>query len=210
MEKYHDEEWGFPVRTISRHFEQLTLEIFQAGLSCANDSPQARGVPRGISGVRRPGRSPASPSGTSSAFSETPASCETAGKSRRPSGTPKGSWPSRKKRGSFNRYLASLPDDLPSLQRIFREEFVFMGPKIAEAYLESVGRIPEPHDPHCWRAEEAKRRASGGGRSSPRRERLIFINRTSFIINNLNRFIQSGTRTSPAFRFPPSICRKRS
>ena len=57
------------------------------------------------------------------------------------------------KHGSFNRYLASLPDDLPSLQKIFRAEFVFMGPKIAEAYLESVGRIPEPHDPRCWRAK---------------------------------------------------------
>ena len=33
MEKYHDEEWGFPVRTTRKHFEQLTLEIFQAGLS---------------------------------------------------------------------------------------------------------------------------------------------------------------------------------
>ena len=60
----------------------------------------------------------------------------------------------QKKHGSFNRYLASLPDDLPSLQKIFRAEFVFMGPKIAEAYLESVGRIPEPHDPRCWRAKE--------------------------------------------------------
>ena len=33
MEKYHDEEWGFPVRTTRKHFEQLSLEIFQAGLS---------------------------------------------------------------------------------------------------------------------------------------------------------------------------------
>ena len=33
MEKYHDEEWGVPVREDRKHFEFLVLESAQAGLS---------------------------------------------------------------------------------------------------------------------------------------------------------------------------------
>lgn len=33
MEKYHDEEWGIPVHDDKRHFEYLTLEAMQCGLS---------------------------------------------------------------------------------------------------------------------------------------------------------------------------------
>lgn len=31
--RYHDEEWGVPLREDRRHFEKLVLEAFQAGLS---------------------------------------------------------------------------------------------------------------------------------------------------------------------------------
>ncbi len=31
--KYHDEQWGLPVHDELKHFEFLTLETFQAGLS---------------------------------------------------------------------------------------------------------------------------------------------------------------------------------
>lgn len=153
MEKYHDEEWGFPVRTTRKHFEQLTLEIFQAGLSWRTIlhkrkafreefmrfSPEkvARFTEKDI------GRILGNP-GVVRNRKKIEAAIENA---RRFLAI-------QKKYGSFNRYLASLPDDLPSLQKIFRAEFVFMGPKIAEAYLESVGRIPEPHDPRCWRAKK--------------------------------------------------------
>ncbi len=35
MTRYHDEEWGIPVRDDRRHFEFLVLDGFQAGLSWA-------------------------------------------------------------------------------------------------------------------------------------------------------------------------------
>jgi DNA-3-methyladenine glycosylase I len=35
MEEYHDTEWGVPVHDDKRHFEFLTLDAFQAGLSWA-------------------------------------------------------------------------------------------------------------------------------------------------------------------------------
>ena len=33
MQKYHDEEWGFPLHDDRKLFEFLVLEGFQAGLS---------------------------------------------------------------------------------------------------------------------------------------------------------------------------------
>lgn len=153
MEKYHDEEWGFPVRANRKHFEQLTLEVFQAGLSWrtilhkreAFREAFLRFSPEKVarfteSDVARILKNP----GVVRNRKKIEAAIENA---RRFLAI-------EKKHGSFNRYLASLPDDLASLQRIFRETFVFMGPKIAEAYLESVGKIPEPHEPRCWRARE--------------------------------------------------------
>ncbi|MFS3130187.1 DNA-3-methyladenine glycosylase I [Nocardioides sp. Bht2] len=35
MQEYHDTEWGVPVHGESAHFERLTLEAFQSGLSWA-------------------------------------------------------------------------------------------------------------------------------------------------------------------------------
>lgn len=152
MEKYHDEEWGFPVRTTRKHFEQLTLEIFQAGLSWrtilhkreAFRKEFMRFSPEKVArftekDIKRILGNP----GVVRNRKKIEATIENAERFLA----------IQKKHGSFNRYLASLPDDLPALQKIFRAEFVFMGPKIAEAYLESVGRIPEPHDPRCWRAK---------------------------------------------------------
>ena len=46
--------------------------------------------------------------------------------------------------GSFHNYLAGLDDDPQALRRELRKRFLFMGPKIAGSFLESVGRIPAP------------------------------------------------------------------
>ena len=151
MEKYHDEEWGFPVRTTRKHFEQLTLEIFQAGLSWRTILHKREAFREEFMGfapekvasftgkdIERIMGNP----GVVRNRKKIEAAVENAGIFLA----------IQKKHGSFNRYLASLPDDLAALQKIFRAEFVFMGPKIAEAYLESVGRIPASHDPRCWRA----------------------------------------------------------
>ena len=151
MEKYHDEEWGFPVRTTRKHFEQLTLEIFQAGLSWRTILHKREAFRKEFMGF--------SPEKVAR-FTEkdierilgNPGVVRNRKKIEATVENARRFLAIKKKHGSFNRYLASLPDDLPSLQKIFRAEFVFMGPKIAEAYLESVGRIPEPHDPRCWRA----------------------------------------------------------
>ena len=36
-------------------------------------------------------------------------------------------------------------------QRVYRQTFQFAGPQVVEAFLQSVGRVPAPHEPGCWR-----------------------------------------------------------
>ena len=151
MEKYHDEEWGFPVRTTRKHFEQLTLEIFQAGLSWRTILHKREAFRKEFMGFA-PEKVARFTEKDIERILGNPGVVRNRKKIEATIENARRFLAIKKKHGSFNRYLASLPDDLPSLQKIFRAEFVFMGPKIAEAYLESVGRIPEPHDPRCWRA----------------------------------------------------------
>ena len=55
--------------------------------------------------------------------------------------------------GSFGAWVRSQPEDLAEQQRIYRQTFQFAGPQVVEAFLQSVGRLPPPHEPGCWRLE---------------------------------------------------------
>ena len=48
--RYHDEEWGVPVRDDTRHFEFLTLESAQAGLSWSTILRKREGYRRAFAG----------------------------------------------------------------------------------------------------------------------------------------------------------------
>ncbi len=153
MEKYHDEEWGFPVRKNQKHFEQLTLEIFQAGLSWRTILHKRAAFREEFLGFL-PEEVARFTDEDVTRIMNNPAVVRNRKKIEAAIKNAKKFLTIQEGYGSFNRYLASLPDDLPTLQKIFRKEFTFIGPKITEAYLESVGRIPERHDPACWRARQ--------------------------------------------------------
>jgi DNA-3-methyladenine glycosylase I len=55
--------------------------------------------------------------------------------------------------GSFGEWVAVQPDDLEGQQRVYRKTFQFAGPQVVEAFLQSVGRVPAPHEPGCWRLD---------------------------------------------------------
>jgi DNA-3-methyladenine glycosylase I len=152
MEKYHDEEWGVAVRTDAAHFERLSLEVFQAGLSwrtilhkrAAFRKGFSRFSPRKVAAyterdilrlladagiVRHRGKIEATIENASRLLTISTA------------------------HGGFSAYLDSLPGNLEELRRILRKEFRFMGPKIAESYLESVGKISPPHERGCWKSK---------------------------------------------------------
>ncbi|MDP7662927.1 MAG: DNA-3-methyladenine glycosylase I [Nitrospinota bacterium] len=155
--KYHDEEWGVPVSTDAAHFERLSLEAFQAGLSwrtilykrTAFRRAFARFSPRKVAAfTEKDIRRLLSDAGIVRHRGKIEATIENARRFLVLS----------KENGGFSRYIDSLPANLEELRRLFRTEFRFMGPKIAESYFESVGKIPPKHDRRCWMAGSTPRR----------------------------------------------------
>jgi 3-methyladenine DNA glycosylase Tag len=49
--------------------------------------------------------------------------------------------------------VAAQPTELQDQQRFYRQTFQFAGPQVVEAFLQSVGRVPPPHEPGCWRLD---------------------------------------------------------
>ncbi|MBT3351475.1 MAG: DNA-3-methyladenine glycosylase I [Nitrospinaceae bacterium] len=151
LAKYHDEEWGVPVKTDAAHFERLSLEVFQAGLSwrtilhkrVAFRSAFARFSPQKVSAfTEKDIRRLLDDAGIVRHRGKIGATIDNAGRLIALS----------KAHGGFSSYLESLPGDLDTLRPIFRKEFRFMGPKISESYLESVGKIPIRHHRLCWKS----------------------------------------------------------
>ncbi len=154
LAKYHDEEWGVPVTRDAAHFERLSLEVFQAGLSwrtILHKRPAFRKAFAQFSPARvaaftgKDVRRLLNDEGIVRHRGKIEATIKNAEKFMTLS----------KDHGNFARYLDSLPDDLETLRGVFRREFAFMGPKIAESYFESVGKIAIKHHPRCWKAKGA-------------------------------------------------------
>ncbi len=152
--KYHDEDWGVPVKTDAAHLERLSLEVFQAGLSwrtilykrTAFRKAFARFSPRKVAVfTEKDIRRLLGDAEIVRHRGKIEATIENARRLLVLS----------KEHGGFSRYINSLPANLEELRRIFRVEFRFMGPKIAESYFESVGKIPLKHDRRCWMAKNA-------------------------------------------------------
>ena len=151
MMAYHDDEWGAPVDDDDAYFERMVLELFQAGLSwrtILHKRPAFRRAFHDFSLARV-------------------ASYGEADKARLMADT--GIVRNRLKidatiqnaytfmelqrvHGSFHRYLSEQGNDPEVLRKELRQRFRFMGPKVADSFLESVGKIPAPHERGCWLA----------------------------------------------------------
>jgi len=148
--RYHDEEWGVPLRTDAEHLERLALEIFQAGLSWrlmlakrdafrrAFEGFDPRRVaafgPRDVArllsdaGIVRNRRKIEAVIRNASVFLEIV-----------------------REHGSFARWLEGLPGDEAALLAEFRRRFAFCGPEVTRSYLMSMGKLPAWHEEGCWR-----------------------------------------------------------
>ena len=152
MQKYHDEEYGFPVTDDTVYFERLILELFQAGLSwqtilrkrenfrkafdyfdfrkIALYSEAERIRLKNDAGIIRNHRKIEATIFNARIFGEI-----------------------IDKFGSFHQYLIGLPlDNHPEIVKIFRKQFRFMGPLIIEEFMMSTGHWPVQHDPECFLA----------------------------------------------------------
>lgn len=153
MTAYHDDEWGDPVQSDDAFFERMTLEVFQAGLNwrmilhkraAFNTAFDNFSIARvGRYGAKERERLLKDHSIIRNRL-KIDATIENARIFLHIKGT----------HGSFRNYLESLRDDEDELYREFKNRFRFMGPKIAESFLMSVGKIPAPHAPDCWKARK--------------------------------------------------------
>ena len=148
--RYHDSEWGEPVRTIRAHFERMSLELFQAGLNwrlilhkraafrkAFYGFDPARVSRMGVRDVERLMKDATIVRNRLKIES----TIDNAGRVLALA----------KEHGSFNRYLASIGVTKKTMQASLRRDFRFMGPLVAEAYLQSVALIPAPHQRACFK-----------------------------------------------------------
>ena len=157
LERYHDSEWGKPVRGDRAHFERLSLEVFQAGLSWRLILKKRREFRKAFHDfepekvARLTGRDVAR-------LLDNPGIVRNRLKVQATIHNAKRFLSLAERHDGFTRYLNSVGDDAPALKAALRSEFKFMGPLVAEAYLQSVGRLPTPHDKGCFM------RSRGSGR----------------------------------------------
>lgn len=150
MTAYHDDEWGTPIEDDDEYLERMLLEVFQAGLSWRTILRKRSSFREAFHGFSIDLVAAFGPDDIARLLGDASivrhrgkieASIENARRFQQ----------IRVDHGSFHSYLARLDDDPQELRRELRKRFLFMGPKIADSFLESVGRIPAPHQPGCWR-----------------------------------------------------------
>jgi DNA-3-methyladenine glycosylase I len=153
LRKYHDQEYGFPVKQPQACFERLVLEMFQAGLSWRTILAKRQAFRRAFANF--------SPKKVAAFTSrdiqrlladrniirnrlKIKAAVKNASAFLKLSGRP----------GGFGAFMRSLPlHDPDATLRAFRLQFDFMGPKIVEEFLRSTGYWPVSHEPGCFLAQ---------------------------------------------------------
>lgn len=154
LARYHDREWGRPIRTDAGHLERMALEVFQCGLSwkiVLVKRPAFRDAFLGFDPrrVARMTRRQVDRLTRDAAIirnrRKIEAIVENAGVFLKLA----------RLHGSYLRWFRALPAGSPReialLYPLFKETFRFMGPETTKCYLMGVGKIPPAHDRHCWR-----------------------------------------------------------
>lgn len=153
--EYHDNEWGVPLENDDELFERLTLEMFQAGLSWrlilqkrealkkafANFS-----VERVASFTKRDVARLLKDKGIIRNRLKIESTIENARRLKRIIA----------EHGSFAAYIDGLTGDLDDLTKELKRKFLFMGPKIAESFFLSIGKLDGAHEPGCAYALRSK------------------------------------------------------
>lgn len=150
---YHDREWGRAIKTDDGHFERMTMEVFQCGLSwkiVLVKTPALREVFRNFSidkvarftkrdvdrlvndeRIIRNRRKIEATVDNAKVFAEL---C--------------------REHGSYRDWLRKLPaktdEQVAAIYPLFKKTFRFMGPETTKCYLMGCGKIPPHHEPHCF------------------------------------------------------------
>jgi DNA-3-methyladenine glycosylase I len=174
--RYHDAEWGRPVRDDRRLFEMLTLEGAQAGLSWATILHKRAGYRRAFARFdpRKVARFDAR---RRAALRRDPGIVRNRLKIESTVSNARAFLAVQREFGSFARYLWSFVGGRPVVNRrrarppartalsdrisadLARRGFRFVGSTIIYAYLQAVGVVND-HSPRCFLAGHARRRAA--------------------------------------------------
>jgi len=168
--RYHDREWGRPVRGDAALFERITLEGAQAGLSWAtilNKRPAYRKAFVGFS----PARVAAFTARDERRLLADAGIVRNRAKIRSTIGNARAYLDLKDEVGHVGRWLAAF-DDPAALSRELRSRgFTFVGPTIAESILQAIGAL-DGHVPGCAassRSRSRRRPAPGRGAARARR-----------------------------------------
>ena len=147
--RYHDEEYGFPIRDDDALFERLMLEINQAGLSWITILRKRDGFSRAYDGFDLSLVSAYGDADRARLLGDASivrnrlkvdAAIENA---KRILGI-------RESHGSFAAWLdLHHPADLDTWRKLFKRTFVFTGGEIVREFLVSTGYLPGAHDETC-------------------------------------------------------------
>ncbi len=149
--EYHDKEYGKSLEDDNELFERLSLEIFQAGLNWRMVLSKRQALRKAFKNfsINRVAR-----------FTEKDVARLMEEKSIIRNKLKINATIENAKRlkkiiadyGSFANYISSLGESEENIYKAFKKQFVFMGPQIVESFLQSIGKLPEIHEPGCWKA----------------------------------------------------------
>lgn len=154
---YHDDEWGIALESDDELFERMTLEIFQAGLSwllilrkreALVEAFEGFSIKRVAEFTKRDTARLLKNKGIIRNRLKIESTIENARRLEKLIG----------EYGSFANYIDGLNGGLDKLTREFKGRFRFMGPKIVESFLQSIGKLDGAHEPGCAMAAWPKRK----------------------------------------------------
>lgn len=150
MEAYHDKEWGRKIKDDKALFELLTLEIFQAGLSWNTVINKRQAFKKAFydfdvnkvsNFTKKDFNRLLKDESIIRNRQKITATLENAKIIRQ----------IQKGHKTFYNFLKKLPDNnLPELQKAFRQTFKFTGPEITRMFVMAIGKIPPEHDRECF------------------------------------------------------------
>ncbi len=150
--RYHDREWGRPIRTDAGHLERMALEIFQCGLSWRIVLVKRPALRDAFDGFNPPRVSRMSPRDVDR-LAGNPAIIRNRRKIEATIANAAAFVSLARENGSYARWFNALRADSPAGRRAlfdeFRRRFRFMGPETTRCYLMGVGKIPPEHDSGC-------------------------------------------------------------
>jgi DNA-3-methyladenine glycosylase I len=147
---YHDHEWGEAPLDDAAWFERLSLEVFQAGLSWRTVLAKRGGFRRAFDDFEPKIVANLGPKDVSRILRD-PGIVRNRAKVLATIENARTVLALASEHGAFGAWVHEQPDDLAEQQRVYRQTFQFAAPAVVEAFLQSVGRLPAPHEPGCWR-----------------------------------------------------------